>query len=194
MLGPLPSQAAWRHIGGARDGFEATFIAAVKGGLCFTGTTSALKESDVCAGSYEITVDPTSWATRTARVTAQSNAGQHALEVTADGAGSWRVGSGHTPHLDGCLDIDLESSVLTNAFPAHRLRLAPGQGADAPAAYVRVEDLRVERLAQHYVRLESDDHRRRFEYAAPVFDFTCELAYDGAGLLLDYPGIAVRAT
>jgi hypothetical protein len=59
---------------------------------------------------------------------------------------------------------------------------------------VRVEDLRVERLEQHYVRLESDGHRRRFEYAAPVFDFICEQAYDGAGLLLDYPGIAVRAT
>jgi uncharacterized protein len=193
MPGPLPPQAAWRHVG-ARDGFEVTFVAEVKDGLCFTGTTSALEESHAWAVSYEITVDPISWTTRTAHVTAQSNAGQHALGVTTDGAGTWRVGSRPAPHLDGCLDIDLESSVLTNAFPAHRLRLAPGQGADAPAAYVRVEDLRVERLEQHYVRLESDDPRLRFEYAAPVFDFACELAYDGAGLLLDYPGIAVRAT
>jgi uncharacterized protein len=48
-------------------------------------------------------------------------------------------------------------------------------------------------LEQRYLRLENEDPRRRFEYAAPVFDFVCELAYDGAGLLLDYPGIAVRA-
>jgi hypothetical protein len=98
------------------------------------------------------------------------------------------------PHLDGCLDIDLESSVLTNAFPVRRLRLACGQGADAPGAYVRAEDLRVERLEQRYVRLENQDTGRRFAYAAPAFDFTCVLAYDDAGLLLDYPGIAVRAT
>jgi uncharacterized protein len=62
-----------------------------------------------------------------------------------------------------------------------------------PAAYVRVEDLRVERLEQRYVRLESDALGRRVEYAAPAFDFVCELAYDGAELLLEYPGIPVRA-
>jgi hypothetical protein len=33
----------------------------------------------------------------------------------------------------------------------------------------------------------------RFHYEAPVFNFECELAYDDSGLLLDYPGIAVRA-
>ncbi len=192
MSGPLPPQAVWRHVG-VRDGFEVSFVAEVNGGLCFAGTTSALEEARVWAVSYEITVDPMSWATRTARVTAWSTAGQQALEVATDGLGSWRVDGRPAPHLDGCLDIDLESSVLTNAFPAHRLGLAPGRGADAPAAYVRIEDLRVERLEQRYVRLESDNAGRRFEYAAPVFDFACELAYDDAGLLLDYPGIAVRA-
>lgn len=109
------------------------------------------------------------------------------------GAGSWQVNGGPAAHLDGCLDIDLESSVLTNAFPARRLGLAPGQRADAPAAYVRAEDLRVERLEQRYVRLEKDGLGPRFEYAAPAFDFACELAYDDAGVLLDYPGIAVRS-
>jgi hypothetical protein len=176
----------------AREGFEVTFVAEVNGGLSFTGTTSALEETQAWAVSYEITVDPMSWATRAARVSKQSSAGQRALEVSTDGAGSWRVGGRPAPHLDGCLDIDLESSVLTNAFPARRLGLAPGRGAYAPGAYVRVGDFRVERLEQRYVRLESDAPRRCFEYAAPAFDFVCELAYDGAGLLLDYPGIAVR--
>jgi hypothetical protein len=79
------------------------------------------------------------------------------------------------------------------AFPVRRLGLAFGQGADAPGAYVRAEDLRIERLEQRYVRLEDHERGRRFAYAAPVFDFTCVLAYDDAGLLLDYPGIALRA-
>lgn len=159
MLGRLPRQAAWRHVG-ARDGFEVTFAAEVNGGVCFTG---------------------------------RSDAGERALEVITDGAGRWRVDGRPAPHLDGCLDIDLESSVLTNAFPAHRLGLALGQRADAPAAHVRAQDLRVERLEQCHVCLENDDPGPRFEYAAPVFDFACELAYDHAGLLLDYPGLAVRA-
>jgi uncharacterized protein len=192
MLGRLPRQAAWRHVG-ARDGFEVMFVAVVSGDLCFTGATSAVEDAHAWTVSYEVRVDPLSWATRTAHVSARSVAGQRALELSTNGEGSWRVDSRPAPHLDGCLDIDLESSVLTNAFPAHRLGLTPGQGSNAPAAYVREEDLRVERLEQRYVRLENEDDHQRFSYAAPVFDFACELAYDDAGLLLDYPGIAVRA-
>jgi hypothetical protein len=191
MHAPLPSQIAWRHVG-ARDGFEVTFVAEVSGGVCFTGTTSALEDGHAWTVSYEVTVDPRSWATRSARVSARTDAGERALEVRTDGAGSWWLDSRPASQLDGCLDIDLESSVLTNAFPVHRLGLACGQGAEAPGVYVRANDLRVERLEQRYVRLE-DQVPGRFAYAAPAFDFTCVLAYDDAGLLLDYPGIAVRS-
>jgi uncharacterized protein len=190
-LGRLPLQVAWRHVG-AREGFEVAFPASVNGGLCFTGTTSALEDGHAWTVSYRVIVDPVSWATRSARVSARTVAGERALEVSTDGAGGWRVDGRPAAHLDGCRDIDLESSVLTNAFPVRRLRLARGQGADAPGVYVRVEDLRVERLEQRYVRLKDPGPDRRFAYAAPAFDFTCVLAYDDAGLLLDYPGIAVR--
>ena len=50
----------------------------------------------------------------------------------------------------------------------------------------------MERLEQSYRRL-ADDSGRRFHYAAPAFDFECELSYDRAGLLMEYPGIASRA-
>jgi uncharacterized protein len=192
MPGSLPRQAAWRHVG-ARDGFEVTFIAEVDGGLCFVGVTSAVEEGRAWAVTYTILVDPMSWATRVARLSMQSDAGEHALELSTDGVGNWQVDSRLAPHLRGCLDVDLESSALTNAFPVHRLELPVAEGADAPAAYVRAEDLRVERLEQRYVRLQNNGPGARFHYGAPGFDFQCELAYDDFGLLLDYPGIAVRA-
>ena len=192
MPGSLPRQAAWRHVG-ARDGFEVTFVTEVDDGLCFAGATSAVEEGRAWAVSYTILVDPRSWATRNARLRTQSNAGEHVLELSTDGVGNWRVDSRPAALLRGCLDVDLESSALTNAFPAHRLELPVGQGAEAPAAYVRAEDLRVERLQQRYVRLHNGGPGLRFQYQAPVFDFECELVYDDSGLLLDYPGIAVRA-
>jgi hypothetical protein len=92
----------------------------------------------------------------------------------------------------GCLDVDLEGSAFTNAFPVHRLGLNVGEQADAPAAYVRANDLRVERLEQSYARLPDDGDRSRYDYASPAFDFRAELVYDRFGLVLDYPGIAVR--
>lgn len=59
---------------------------------------------------------------------------------------------------------------------------------EAPAAYVRVADLAVERLEQRYTRRSST----LYDYEAPVFDFACGLRYDRAGLVIDYPGIATR--
>ena len=108
--------------------------------------------------------------------------------LEADG-GHWLVDGQAAPRLDGCLDVDLESSAMTNAFPVHRLGLPVGGQAAAPAAYVRALDLAVERLEQTYVRTADDS----YDYASPAFDFECRLVYDDSGLVLDYPGIAVRA-
>jgi hypothetical protein len=52
---------------------------------------------------------------------------------------------------------------------------------------------RVERLDQLYGRAEDRDGSPRYDYEAPAFGFRCQLVYDQAGLVLDYPGIAVRA-
>jgi hypothetical protein len=53
-------------------------------------------------------------------------------------------------------------------------------------------DLSVERLEQRYVRLDDDRGCECYRYTAPQFDFECELLYDASGLVLEYPGIAVR--
>ncbi|HEV3288618.1 MAG TPA: putative glycolipid-binding domain-containing protein, partial [Streptosporangiaceae bacterium] len=103
------------------------------------------------------------------------------------------VDSEPAPHLDGCLDVDLESSAMTNALPVRRMGLPVAALAAAPAAYVRVAGLAVQRLEQTYLRAAGDLTRQRYEYAAPAFDFTCSLVYDESGLVLDYPGIATRA-
>jgi hypothetical protein len=107
-------------------------------------------------------------------------------------AGEWRVDGREEPALSGCLDVDLEASAATNALPVARLALAVGERADAPAAYVRASDLSVERLEQTYTRLPSDDARPRYAYAAPSFGFGATLVYGDDGLVVEYPGIAVR--
>jgi hypothetical protein len=43
------------------------------------------------------------------------------------------------------------------------------------------------------VRLEDDGNRERYRYTAPGFGFEGQLVYDEFGLVLEYPGIAVRA-
>jgi hypothetical protein len=185
-----PPWAAWRHHD-ARDGFEVVFLQGEGGGRRAEGQTTAVEGGAAWAVTYEIRLGM-DWLTRSARVAGRSAVGARERVLEADGTGGWLVDGAPALHLDGCLDVDLEASCLTNSFPVHRLELEVGGEAEAPAAYVRADDLAVERLEQRYVRLEDAQGLQRYRYAAPAFEFECELVYDRFGLLLDYPGIGVR--
>jgi uncharacterized protein len=188
---PLPTSAAWLHQD-ARSGFEVVHVQPLDDGHLLTGTTTAVEDGQPWVVDYEIRVGP-GWRTRRARVTGRSDIGRRSRLVEADGDGRWRVDGEPAPHLDGCLDVDLESSAMTNALPVHRLALPTGATAPAPAAYVRALDLAVERLEQQYTRVADRDGQQRYDYTAPRFGFSGRLVYDETGLVLTYPGIAVRA-
>ncbi|MFF2846485.1 putative glycolipid-binding domain-containing protein [Streptomyces sp. NPDC058001] len=188
---PLPAAAAWRHLD-ARVGFEVVYAEPYGDGQRIEGRTTAMEDGEIWAVGYTIELDA-SRVTREARITGRSLAGTRETTLTADGAGRWLVDGAHAAHLDGCLDVDLEASAFTNALPVRRLALDIGTPTSAPAAYVRAVGLGVERLEQEYTRVEDDaDGRQRYDYASPAFDFACRLVYDASGLVLDYPGIAVR--
>jgi hypothetical protein len=156
------------------------------------GDTAAVEGGEAWSVQYAITLG-LNWHTRNARVSGLSTSGACDRTLQSNGHGRWWIDGERAPNLDGCRDVDLESSTFTNALPVKRLELGVGEEADAPAVYVRSVGLRVARLEQRYVRLEDDAGRERYRYAAPAFDFECELLYDKAGLLLDYPGIGLRA-
>ena len=162
------------------------------GGWRIDGATAAREDGQAWTVSYQIQVDE-SWATQRVSVTSRAAGGSRETELRAGGAGYWLIDGEPAARLDGCLDVDLEASALTNAFPVHRLGLAVGGHAEAPAAYVRAPGLGVERLEQRYERIADEDGHARYRYAAPAFGFGCELVYDAAGLVLEYPGIARRA-
>ena len=185
----LPAAAAWRHVD-AREGFEVLFIERHERGWRFSGRTVAVEAGRPWTVGYAIDVDE-NWRTTGAQVTGRAANGERILDITSDGNGNWRADGIHVRELDGCLDLDLESSAFTNTLPIHRLQLRPGADAQAPAAYVRAADLRLERLEQRYARLE-DDSGLRYDYEAPDLDFRTQLHYDCTGLVLTYPGIAVR--
>ncbi|MFI8520025.1 putative glycolipid-binding domain-containing protein [Streptomyces sp. NPDC085481] len=187
-----PAAAAWQHRE-ARSGFEVAWLHRSPDGLHLDGCTTAIEDGRIWAVEYSIRLDA-HWHTRGAHVAGRSADGVRQIRLEADGTGHWLIDGTPAPHLDGCLDVDLESSALTNALPVRRMDLPIGATANAPAAYVTAPHLTVERLDQTYHRTTDQSRHQRYDYTAPAFHFTCRLVYDESGLPLDYPGIATRVT
>jgi uncharacterized protein len=185
----MPGAAAWRHHT-ARTGFEVVFVSVTDAGFFFEGESTAVEQGQPWSVRYKLHLDQ-GCRLLTAHVAGHSASGHAEAVIEHDDTGWW-VDGRHDPMLDGCADLDLEASALTNAFPVHRLGLSVGESADAPAAWVRAVDLGVEPLRQRYRRLPDERGNTRYDYSAPDEDFRAELAYDASGLVVDYPGIASR--
>lgn len=186
----LPNGASWKHVG-ARSGFEIAFFDRVSTGHRLTGRTTAEESAQLWSVGYDVIVDQ-QW--RTVAVTASNLSvdGAHELSLTRGPTGTWIANGEPRPDLDACLDVDFESSAVTNTLPLHRLDFGQGVGLDVPAVFVRADDLRVERLEQRYTFIEATSEQFVFHYESSTFGFACELRYDRAGLVVEYPGIATR--
>jgi len=186
-----PGGASWNHTG-ARAGFEVAFFTILSDGHRLSGHTTARESSALWSVGYDVTVDR-SWRTVAVHASSLTATGKSELTLTRDSGGRWTANGELRPELDGCLDVDFESSAVTNTLPIHRLDFIKGVGVDVPAAFVRADDLRVERLEQRYTLIEAGPELILFHYESSTFEFECDLRYDSSGLVLEYPGIAVRA-
>lgn len=189
QLDAMPRQTAFRHRGG-RDGFEIVFIETLGDGHVLRGVTTAVENGVTWSVSYDVALDH-GWRTTSVTVVGRSAAGDRAMSAERGPKGVWVVDGSVRPDLDGCVDIDLESSLVTNTMPVHRL---PADGArhDTPAAFVRADSLAVERLEQSYQYLGRGDEGPAFAYESQTFDFSCRLVFDASGLVTEYPGLGHR--
>jgi len=189
-LSPLPPTASWIHDH-VRSGFEVLFVDVVADGRRLRGSTSAREGSSTWCVGYRIDLDP-QWQTTRVQAVNSTSSGDREVTLERHAGNRWTVNGEPRPDLDGCSDVDFESSAVTNTLPVHRLPFVVGEPVEAPAAYVRAEDLAVERIEQRYTLISStaDDHV--FDYESPTFDFRCELTFDPSGLVRRYPGIATR--
>ncbi|MFA9432494.1 putative glycolipid-binding domain-containing protein [Egicoccus sp. AB-alg2] len=120
---------------------------------------------------YSVEVDA-DWRTR--RVLVAGPTGVRVL--SSDGAGRWWRDGRPAEELEGCLDVDIEATPLTNTLPIRRAGAGP-----VTAAWVRVPDPAVEPLHQAY---EADgDGRWTYRSAG---GFVGGLTVDDQGLVIDY--------
>ncbi|HEY1762635.1 MAG TPA: putative glycolipid-binding domain-containing protein, partial [Acidimicrobiales bacterium] len=92
--------------------------------------------------------------------------------------------------LDGCIDVDISMTPLTNTLPIRRMGLAVGERREMLAAFVRVPDLTAAPVAQSYELLEATPAGSRYLYQSSTFQ--AELSIDSDDLVVDYATVWKR--
>jgi uncharacterized protein len=111
------------------------------------------------------------------------------ISLESDGNGRWRERNGTTlPILDRCIDVDIAATPFTNTLPIRRLTLATGESREIEVVYVSVPALDISTVRQRYTCLNRGATRSLYRYEGLNTGFTAELAVDGQGVVLDYPG------
>ena len=129
---------------------------------------------------------------RSAEMEARKGSQVRTLSLRVDGAGHWKGKDGEPlKHLDGCVDIDIWPTPLTNSFPIWRSQLKVGERREFHMAWVSAPDLTVEAKPQAYTRLE--EHLYRFE-SLDGTGFEAMLPVDDEGFVLHYPELFKRVT
>lgn len=167
-------------------GLEAVCLAKVATGWEIDARYVGAHEGSAVTAEYKLLVDP-DWVTL--RLDAVWGMGPSHRHRTLERMGTrWWLDGTPRPDLDGCIDVDLRWTPLTNTLPIRRLGLAPGGGADVEVIWLGEGDLRIERSSQRYTRTGADTWR--FESLGS--GFAADLRVDAEGFILDYPGFFRR--
>jgi uncharacterized protein len=180
--------AAWQHVEGRR-GFEVARLEPVAGGGWWIDGHSTGEDEGLAWGMHYTLIADEAWATRSLEAYGFSEDGPWAVSLTSDGDGTWTRNGTADAAFDGCLDVDMVSTVFTNTLAVRRLELSVEGSGELDAIWIGTPAGReVERMSQRYTRVGIRSYR--FEVLGG--DFSADLEIDEFGLVLQYPGLAQR--
>jgi uncharacterized protein len=147
-----------------------------------------LADGDLARVDYRIECD-TSWRFIRLDVTVTKAAGRSRMSLSVDDEGHWYRDDIALPGLEGCVDIDIDRSPLTNTLPIRRLTWLPGAAQDLDVAYVSFPDLGVRPVRQRYTLLSGGDAAGEAMYRYESGDYRADLPVDADSFVTDYPGL-----
>jgi hypothetical protein len=184
----MPTHLLW--VPDDEPGIEDVTLTHDAGGYQFSGALIRLWEGDPLKVTYTLECD-SQWRVRGLALNATSDvSGTRGLMLQADGDGKWHDGESRPlTDLQGCIDVDIMCTPLTNTLPIQRLALIPGEFREITVVYVSVPDVAIRPFRQRYTRLDDADGQRRYRYESLGSGFTADLTVDSNGFVIDYPAI-----
>jgi hypothetical protein len=175
----------WSAWNGCEAGLEHVDIRPADGGLNLSGVVIAQEDDAKFGLSYRVKLDAL-WRTREALLRTTSG---HALHLESDGQGHWQENGKDQPALQGCIDMDIQATPITNTLPIRRLGLETGESMEIRLGYISMPDLIVSAANQRYMALEAGS---LYRFESLQDGFTADLPVDQDGFVLDYPGLFKR--
>lgn len=163
-------------------GHESASVFADDEGWTADGSAVFVYEGRACRLDYLIECDD-EWNTAFATINGWVGDEVIDLEIEVDQGGRWTINGEGCPEVDGCIDIDLNFSPVTNTLPIRRLEMAVGESEGVRSAWLRFPSFKFEALDQIYTRLDDTTYR----YESGGGRFVRELKVNEFGLVTDYP-------
>lgn len=163
------------------------------GGFLLDGAAVVRDEDGTWSTRHSVVTDRR-WQTRSVFVEVLAGDGLERVELSADPLGNWTLDGRDWPELQGCTDVDVSTTPLTNLLPVLRLGLEPGGEAAIDVAWLDLPSLAVHRVRQTYRRLEDlagPDGLERYTYADTDFG-PFDITVDRAGFVVAYQGLFAR--
>lgn len=177
----------WRRLD--RNGMEAAAVEHQSPNWHLQGTVVVEDEGRPCRLDYAVICD-NAWRTLWARVNGWIGCTQVNQRVARSLSGEWRQNGVVCPAVQGCVDIDLAFSPITNLLPIRRLNLAVGTSAQVRAAWLRFPDFTLVPLEQVYTH----EGPGRYRYESDGGRFSAPLEIDDDGVIRRYGSIWVAET
>jgi hypothetical protein len=182
-LGPAPADVAWMAL--EWPGFEHVIVSYGPDGFVADGCLILESETGLARVSYQLACD-SQWQVSTLTIRVADAASDRALALRRDSAGHWQAaGNRLMPDLDGCIDVDINRTPLTNTLPIRRLGAGISAPCDIDVVYISVPELTIRPVRQRYTLLTADGPVYRYESGS----YRADLPVDGDGIVIDYPGL-----
>jgi hypothetical protein len=170
-------------------GLEHVVVSADATGFRATGQLVLGPPVGPASVSYRLSCD-SNWIVTGLTIAATSAIGSRVLTLSTDHDGHWLADGNRRPDLDGCIDIDISLTPLTNTLPIRRLTWgAPGNAQDLDVVYVDAPELTVRWARQRYTLLGPGATDDAALYRYESVSFRADLPVDADGFVLDYPGL-----
>lgn len=133
---------------------------------------------------YRLSLDH-SWRTLNVDVVIQTDNTFTSRQYTTNGRGQWYINNAPLPEMDGCEDVDISLTPLTNTLPIRRLNLKTDERQQINVLYIDVLQRDIRPETQYYTCLGPD----RYLFETGDGGFKAEIETDEQLWVKRYPNL-----